>query len=682
MLTIVSVAYPLAPVSGDAIGGAEQILAALDRALVEHGHRSLVIACAGSEVRGELIAIPAPGDHIDTASHWAAHAACREAIAGVLAREQVDLVHLHGVDFYRYVPRPPTPVLATLHLPLASYPVDALEHVRPGMFLHGVSHAQTQRFPRPAAMLPPIANGVDLEVLRPVARPGRDAVVLGRICREKGQHLALDAAIRADVSLVLAGKVFGFAEHERYHAEEIVPRLDDRRRFIGPVGGARKTQLIAEAGCLIVPSVIEETSSLVAMEALACGTPVIAFRRGALAELVDHGVTGWLVDSVGELAVALREVDRLDRARCRAVAEARCARDRMCREYLARYQLLAATPPAVAPRARAPELLVRVIDRDGLAALVPAWSALADRCPDATVFQRPEWLMPWCKHELRGTVESFGVWCDGILVGLLPLFRWRDGNADVLSLLGAGVSDYQDALVDPGCDGAALGLARAVAGARWDRLELSELREGSCLLALELPGERHRVAQDRCPALPIAAGLPPGLQRELAYQRRRAAREIGIAIGRDVVPGDVVGALAELHAARWSARGEGGALASTTRRAFLADAVDHVAARDALVVAGVRFGGALAAIAIGFLDRDTVRYYLGGFDPRYELRSPGNLAIAALIDEAARRGATTFDFLRGDEAYKYRFGARDHAQLHRLIVARRTTAPLAEAANP
>jgi CelD/BcsL family acetyltransferase involved in cellulose biosynthesis/glycosyltransferase involved in cell wall biosynthesis len=695
-LIVVSVAYPLAPVGADAVGGAEQVLASLDRALVEHGHRSIVIACAGSSVEGELIEVPAPGARIDARAHWVAHGACRAAIRDVLAREPVDLVHMHGIDFHAYLPPPGPPVLATLHMPIASYPPDVFHLARPRTFLHGVSHAQARQCPEGhAAVLPPITNGVDLDVLRPRASPREDAVVLGRICREKGQHLALEAASRAHVSLVLAGKVFAFDDHERYFAEEIVPRLDDRRRFVGPVTGGRKVRLLAGARCLVVPSVIEETSSLVAMEALACGTPVVAFRRGALAELVEHGVTGFLVDGVTELAAALRAVSSLDRARCRAAAEQRCARERMCVEYLRRYALIVETAecagPAGSSRAsrtsrtieaggasRTGPVEVRTVDRAALAALVPAWSALWDRCPEATVFQHPDWALPWCNHLLQGTVEAVCAWCDGVLVGLLPLFRWRDGAAEVLSLIGAGVSDYLDALVDPGCDGVHRALEEALGRARWDRLELSELADGSRLLELGAgTGEmRLVIAQEPCPALELDAaapghGVPAGVQRELGYQHRRAGRDgTGISVGPRVVPPDPVAALAALHGARWSARGQDGALAATPQHAFLTEAVDRLAARDALLVVGVRFGGELAAIALGFFDRGVARYYLGGFDPRHRARSPGTLAVAALVDEAARRGARVFDFLRGTEPYKYRFGARDRVRLHRLVVTR------------
>ena len=102
-------------------------------------------------------------------------------------------------------------------------------------------------------------------------------MALGRICPEKGYHIALDAAARAGVPMVLAGEVFRYPAHEQYFRDEIAPRLDASRRFIGPVGLHRKRRLLSEARCLLAPSLAPETSSLVAMEALACGTPVIAF---------------------------------------------------------------------------------------------------------------------------------------------------------------------------------------------------------------------------------------------------------------------------------------------------------------------------------------------------------------------------------------------------------------------
>ena len=339
-LTVLSVAYALAPVGPDAVGGAEQVLSALDRALVRAGHRSVVVAQAGSEGAGELVAVPA----LPPEERGAAEAATRGAAEAVLARGGVDLVHMHGIDFVATMPeqeeRPP--VLVTLHLPPAWYPAGALQPAA-GVWLVCVSEAQHARCPPSGALLPPIGNGVDVEALGAARRACRGyAVCLGRVCPEKGQHLAAEAARLAETTLLLAGEVFGYPEHQAYFTDEVVPRLDARRRFVGAVGFARKRRMLGSARCLLVPSLVEETSSLVAMEALACGTPVIAFPVGALPGIVRDGVTGFLVDDVAGMADAIGRAGALDRAACRADAEARFSAARMAREYLALYGRLAA----------------------------------------------------------------------------------------------------------------------------------------------------------------------------------------------------------------------------------------------------------------------------------------------------------------------------------------------------
>ena len=125
-MKVLSVAYPFAPVDADPVGGAEQVLAAVDRAMVSAGRRSVVVAQEGSTVTGELVSVPAVRGEITPAERARIHAAVHEAVAGVLARERVDLVHLHGIDFPAYLPPPGVPKLATLHLPVAWYDRAAL----------------------------------------------------------------------------------------------------------------------------------------------------------------------------------------------------------------------------------------------------------------------------------------------------------------------------------------------------------------------------------------------------------------------------------------------------------------------------------------------------------------------------------------------------------------------------
>lgn len=354
-LTVLSVAYPLAPVGPDAVGGAERVLASIDRALVAAGHRSLVLAAEGSAAAGDLIPFRLPRGPLDDVVVAGVRRRYAEALRALLDLARVDVVHLHGVDFASYLPPPGPPVLATLHLPPSWYPASAFRPARPATYLHCVSASQRRACPPEAELLPEVPNGVDLAAFRPLEEPGdREgfALALGRICPEKGFHLALDAAARAGVPMLLGGKVFPYPEHERYYAREIAPRLSSERRFLGPLGLAETAGLLARARCLLVSSLAPETSSLVAMEALASGTPVVAFRAGALPEIVDDGETGFLVDGVDEMAAAIARMGEIDRRACRAAAEARFGEERMIAGYLRLYGRLAGAPaegPAEVP---------------------------------------------------------------------------------------------------------------------------------------------------------------------------------------------------------------------------------------------------------------------------------------------------------------------------------------------
>ena len=343
MLTVVSVGYPLAPAGPDAVGGSEQVLASLDGALVRAGHRSLVIAPAGSRIAGRLIATPRVPAAIDATARRHAHHATREALRTVLRNERVDLVHMHGLDFAEYLPPPGPPVLVTLHLPLDWYPSGALRPGRPRTSLHAVSAAQHATAPRGLDLLPPIPNGVAVDEFGAVRLTRRNfALMLGRVCPEKGVHLALDAARAAGISLLIGGAVFPYPAHQDYFAAEIRPLLDAQRRYLGPLGFARKRRLLAAARCLLVPSLVAETGSLVAMEALACGTPVIAFPNGALADVVEDGRTGFLVRDTPGMAAAIGRVAEIEAETCRHAARTRFSLAAMTGAYLALYARLVA----------------------------------------------------------------------------------------------------------------------------------------------------------------------------------------------------------------------------------------------------------------------------------------------------------------------------------------------------
>ena len=200
-LTVLSIAYPPAAVGPHAVGGSEQVLAALGHALVAAGHCSIVIACEGSEVAGELMSYPAPPPgHINRPFHAARQADIRAATDAVLAREHVDVIHMHGLDFFEVMPPPGLPMLATLHLPPDWYPDAALNPVRPRGRVHCVSQLQASRSVSPV-LLSPIPNGVPVTALGAL-HPKRCSYALA------GLHHALAAARAARTSLLIGRQVF------------------------------------------------------------------------------------------------------------------------------------------------------------------------------------------------------------------------------------------------------------------------------------------------------------------------------------------------------------------------------------------------------------------------------------------------------------------------------------------
>lgn len=336
-LTVVNVAYPFAEINEDAIGGAERVVYELDRSLVRAGHRSLVLGHARSSISGELLGVEVPDTPITPALRARITAEYRARLSSLRREEQVDVLHFHGVDCADYLPVESSPPrIVTLHLASDCYSPRLFDSC--GVVFTCVSQAQLSALAHVVRDPLLIENGVDLEHYRPgAAKAGTYALCLGRICPEKGFDVALRAAKRAGLPLRLAGRVFPYAEHERYFEEQIAPELDEARTFLGPVRGEAKRRLLREAACLVVPSRVDETSSLVVMEALAVGTPAIVSERGALPSLIEPGVTGFVATSEQDLTDALGRSGTLDRGACRASAEARFDLKRSIAAYLALY---------------------------------------------------------------------------------------------------------------------------------------------------------------------------------------------------------------------------------------------------------------------------------------------------------------------------------------------------------
>jgi CelD/BcsL family acetyltransferase involved in cellulose biosynthesis len=311
-------------------------------------------------------------------------------------------------------------------------------------------------------------------------------------------------------------------------------------------------------------------------------------------------------------------------------------------------------------------------DADSLAALAPAWRELWRRSAAATPFQTPDWLIAWWRNFTPGRLLAVSAWRGDRLVGLAPFYVENGPAESRLLPLGMSVSDYLDLLLDPDeADGTGAALAQGLAAAdrSWTRCDLEELPPWACALRLPAPpGCSELVApQSACPVLALpgeAGGLASCLSRSkrnhLRLARNRTRREGDATI--DSLDGNAKGGLAillDLHAARWRSRGEPGVLASDAVRRFHEQAIEGLAGDGLLRFYVLRIGERTVGAYYGFHHGARAYAYLMGFDPALERISPGTVLLAHAIEQAIREGAREFHFLRGQEPYKYGWGAGD-----------------------
>lgn len=346
MAEVLYTAYPLLPVSEQSCGGAEQVLHTLEAEMAARGHRTAVAACDGSRIAGELIATgaaPAADDHLAERQH-----ALHQNVVAALRGRAFDLIHDHSGAFWQHARELDAPVLATLHLPRRMYARELFHEVAPNVVFNCVSAAQARDFGDLPNLAGVVENGIALERFPLTAEKGDYLLWLGRVCVEKGAHLAIEAAERAQRPLVLAGEVYPFAYHRRYFAECVEPHIVQRRvRWVERPALAEKVELLRRARAVLIPSLVDETSSLVALEAFACGTPVIAFRRGALRQLVRPGENGFLADTAEEMAAAVARAGEIDAAACRRGVEERHSSARMAGDYERLYEQLGRGRPGL-----------------------------------------------------------------------------------------------------------------------------------------------------------------------------------------------------------------------------------------------------------------------------------------------------------------------------------------------
>jgi CelD/BcsL family acetyltransferase involved in cellulose biosynthesis len=310
---------------------------------------------------------------------------------------------------------------------------------------------------------------------------------------------------------------------------------------------------------------------------------------------------------------------------------------------------------------------------DELAAIAPAWDALWRRSPEATPFQSPQWLLPWLQHFGEGgELATIAVREGDSLAAIAPLYVLRDDDESLGLLLGTGISDYLDGLGDPAP------MLEALAKIDCQAWDFQQLRPSSALLAAPLP---HGLAdmvmeQEPCPILDLTGAgaelehvVSNGLRKNIRYYRRALAKlgDVAMETATEATLDELLDALFVLHAARWQLRSLPGVLADPAAQHFHRQVAPAMLAAGALRLYATRLNGKVVAVFYGFAHGGTVYYYLSGYAPELEKLSIGTLLVAHAMEQAVRDGATTFDFLRGAEEYKYAWGAADRINSRRQI---------------
>lgn len=341
-------------------GGTERVVSYLTEELVRQGHEVTLFASGDSQTSAALVPCCAEALRLDPR--------CIDPVAHhILQMERVmarardfDVIHCH-VDYFAFplARRVKAPQLTTLHGRLdlrdlepvfdefSDYPV--------------VSISNHQRGPLPQAnFVATVYHGLPEQLYEPRYEAGRYLAFLGRISPEKRVDRAIEIAGRVGIPLKIAAKIS--KADEVYFKEQIEPLLDQPHvEFIGEIGEHQKQEFLQHAVALLFPIDWPEPFGLVMIEAMACGTPVIAYEHGSVPEVMKDGVSGFVVRDLEEAVRAAERIEQVDRHGCRSYFEERFSARRMARDYLRVYRRLGAKPRRVVrPLSTAPRVVSRV----------------------------------------------------------------------------------------------------------------------------------------------------------------------------------------------------------------------------------------------------------------------------------------------------------------------------------
>ena len=318
-------------------GGTERVVAWLVEELVQLGHDVTLFATGDSKTRANLVPVLPRALRLGRprSDPVAAQAALLEAVAARAG--EFDIIHSH-IDWLHL------PLLSRLGVPFVTTPHGRLdlpglpEVIRRFPSAPFISISQNQRGPiGEANWLGTVYHGMPADLLRPSFAPGTYLAFLGRLTKEKGPEAAIRIARAVGLPLRVAAKVP--RGEQRYFKEVLEPLIDgDQVKLTGEVNDKTKEEFLARAAALLFPIDWPEPFGLVMIEAMACGTPVIAFRRGSVPEIIEEGISGYVVDTEGGAVEAISQLGKLDRSRVRTAFERRFTARRMAEGYVENYR--------------------------------------------------------------------------------------------------------------------------------------------------------------------------------------------------------------------------------------------------------------------------------------------------------------------------------------------------------
>ena len=343
-LRVAVLAPPWFAVPPTGYGGIEWVVSLLADGLADAGHDVTLFASGDSKTRAKLHAVfeTAPSELIGR-TFWE----LQHVISCYERYDQFDVINDHsGPPSATIGGAVPTPVVHTVHGPLTGEPgalYESIAKVSPGVGL--ISISLNQRKPKPnlnwVANCP---NALDLSVYPCSPHRGEYLLFIGRMSPDKGCHRAIDVAVTAGLPLKIAGKNREPLERQ-YFDEFVAPHLSDQIQYMGEVTHGEKVELLQNARATLFPIEWEEPFGLVMIESMACGTPVIATRWGAVPEVIEHARSGIIVDDYRNMAAAIEEADRLDPLELVRFARERFSPERMVADYLRAFRSVLGEQP-------------------------------------------------------------------------------------------------------------------------------------------------------------------------------------------------------------------------------------------------------------------------------------------------------------------------------------------------